>query len=97
MNEPKVNTDHHSLSHDPNKTADHGYRLVDRWIFDQIFYMLNKLDKIIEPNGLSVLDNSLAIFKSDVGDGLQHWHNALPIVIWGSAGGRFPAGRSIMQ
>ncbi len=94
MNEPKVNNDHHSLSHDgATKPADHGYRLVCRWYFDQIFYLLNKLDKIIEPNGLSVLDNSLAIFNSDVGDGFQHWHNALPIAIWGSAGGKFPTGR----
>ncbi len=94
MNDPAVNTDHHSLSHLAGyKNADSGYRKVDRWIFDQLFYMLNKLDQVKEPNGLSILDNSLAIFNSDVGDGFQHWHNALPIAVWGSAGGKFPAGR----
>jgi hypothetical protein len=94
LNDKKVNDDHHSLSHAFDyKSADSGYRKVDRWIFDQIFYMLNKLDQVKEPNGLSILDNSLAIFNSDVGDGFQHWHNALPIAVWGSAGGKFPAGR----
>ena len=94
LNDKAVNTDHHSLSHlSSYKSADSGYRIVDRWIFDQIFYLVNKLDKVIEPNGLSILDNSLAIFNSDVGDGFQHWHNALPIAIWGSAGGKFPTGK----
>ncbi|MFL5308544.1 MAG: DUF1552 domain-containing protein [Polyangia bacterium] len=94
LNDPKVNDNHHSLSHAFDcKSADSGYRKVDRWIFDQIFYLLNKLDAIKELNGLSILDNSLAIFNSDVGDGFQHWHNALPIAIWGSAGGKFPTGR----
>jgi hypothetical protein len=90
----KVNDDHHSLSHAFDyKSKDSGYRKVDRWIFDQIFYLLNKLDQVKESNGLSILDNSLAIFNSDVGDGFQHWHNALPIAVWGSAGGKFPAGK----
>jgi hypothetical protein len=94
LNDKAVNDNHHSLSHLPGyKSADSGYRKVDRWIFDQIFYMLNKLDQVKEPNGLSILDNSLAIFNSDVGDGFQHWHNALPIAVWGSAGGKFPAGK----
>jgi hypothetical protein len=94
LNDKKVNDDHHSLSHAFDyKSADSGYRKVDRWIFDQIFYLLNKLDQVKEPNGASILDNSLAVFNSDVGDGFQHWHNALPIAVWGSAGGKFPAGR----
>ena len=94
LKDKKVNDDHHSLSHAFDyKSADSGYRKVDRWIFDQIFYLLNKLDQVKESNGLSILDNSLAIFNSDVGDGFQHWHNALPVAVWGSAGGKFPAGR----
>jgi hypothetical protein len=94
LNDKKVNDDHHSLSHAFDyKSADSGYRKVDRWIFDQIFYLLNKLDQVKEPNGGSILDNSLAVFNSDVGDGFQHWHNALPIAVWGSAGGKFPTGR----
>lgn len=94
LNDKKVNDDHHSLSHAFDyKSADSGYRKVDRWIFDQIFYLLNKLDQVKEPNGLSILDNGLAVFNSDVGDGFQHYHNALPIAVWGSAGGKFPAGR----
>jgi len=94
LNDKKVNDNHHSLSHAFDyKSADSGYRKVDRWIFDQIFYLVNKLDQVKEANGLSILDNSLAIFNSDVGDGFQHWHNALPIAIWGSAAGKFPAGR----
>jgi hypothetical protein len=94
LGDKAVNDNHHSLSHLRGyKDPDSGYRKVDRWIFDQIFYLLNKLDQVKEPNGLSILDNGLAIFNSDVGDGFQHWHNALPIAVWGSAGGKFPAGR----
>ena len=94
LNDKSVNDNHHSLSHAIDyMSADSGYRKVDRWIFDQIFYLLNKLDQVKESNGLSILDNSLAVFNSDVGDGFQHYHNELPIAVWGSAGGKFPAGR----
>jgi hypothetical protein len=94
LQDKMVNDNHHSLSHLPSyNKPDSGYRKVDRWIFDQIFYLLNKLDQVKEPNGLSILDNSLAVFNSDVGDGFQHWHNALPVAVWGSAGGKFPTGQ----
>jgi hypothetical protein len=94
MDDPKVNDNHHSLSHaGDNKAADSGWRKVNRWNFDQIAYLLGKLDAVQEPNGLSILDNSLAVFNSDCGDGASHDHWNLPVVVWGSAGGKFPTGR----
>ena len=75
MNDPKVNDNHHSLSHAADgHSADSGWRKVNRWIFDQIIHLLNKLDAVKEPNGLSILDNSLAVYNSDCGDGASHDH-----------------------
>jgi len=94
MNDPRVNDNHHSLSHaGDTHSADSGWRKVNRWIFGQIFYLLNKLDSVKEANGMSILDNSLAVYNSDCGDGASHDHKNLPVVVWGSAGGNFPAGR----
>jgi hypothetical protein len=94
MKDPKVNDNHHSLSHaGDTHSADSGWRKVNRWIFGEIFYLLNKLDSVKEANGMSILDNSLAVYNSDCGDGASHDHKNLPVVVWGSAGGNFPAGR----
>ncbi len=93
LNDAKVNDNHHSLSHaGDTHSADSGWRKVDRWIFDQMFYLLNKLDEVKEANGLSILDNSLAVYNNDCGDGNSHDHLNLPIAVWGSAGGKFPTG-----
>ena len=94
MKDPRVNDNHHSLSHaGDTHSADSGWRKVNRWIFDQIFYLLNKLDSVKDANGMSILDNSLAVYNSDCGDGASHDHKNLPVVVWGSAGGKFPAGQ----
>ena len=90
----KVKDNHHSLSHAGNVTApDSDYRIVCRWIMDQVAQLLTKLDEFKEPNGLSILDNSLTVYNSDAGDGNSHDHKNLPVIVVGSAGGKFPAGR----
>jgi hypothetical protein len=90
----KVSDNHHSLSHAGNVyAADSGYRVVCRWIMDQVAQLLTKLDSVKEANGQSILDNSLAVYNSDCGDGSVHDHKDLPVIVAGSAAGKFPAGR----
>jgi hypothetical protein len=42
-----------------------------------------------------VLDNSIVIFTSEFGDGDDHYHYDLPVLVAGSGGGAFKTGRHI--
>ena len=44
----------------------------------------------------SVLDNSIILFTSEFGDGDDHYHWNLPVVVAGKAGGAFKTGRHIL-
>jgi hypothetical protein len=42
-----------------------------------------------------VLDNSIVYFTSEIGDGQNHTHDNLPILVAGRAGGAFAPGRHV--
>lgn len=91
-----VNDNHHSLSHAGNVRStnpDSGWRIVCRWLMDQIGALFITLDSIKEPNGMSVLENSIAVYNNDDGWGDIHDHKNLPVIVAGSAGGNIPTGR----
>lgn len=88
-----VSNNHHSLSHAGGESAPNSdYRIVNRWIGDQLGYLFNKMDLVKEPTG-TLLDNSLSVFNNDCGDGNSHDHRNLPVIVAGGARGKFPTGR----
>jgi Protein of unknown function (DUF1552) len=90
-----VNDAHHGMSHHrdkPNTVAD--LKKVDRYLIQQLAYFLEKLDSIPDGEG-TLLDQSMVLYGSGLGDGNRHTHDDLPILLAGGAGGRLSTGRLI--
>lgn len=84
---------HHSLSHhgeDPAKIEQ--IKKINQFHAAQFAYVLGKLDSIKEGDG-TLLDHSLIMYGSGLGDGNRHNHDDLPIVYFGSSGGAFKTGQ----
>lgn len=84
---------HHGMSH--NQTKRIGDLLkIDRFYMQQFAYILDKMDKVEEPDGSSLLDNTLVTYGSGLGDGSTHQYNDLPIIVAGG-GKRTRSGQHI--
>ncbi len=86
---------HHGLSHHRND-ADSVEKLqrIDHYLVEQYAYFLEKLDAVQDGEG-TLLDNSMILYGSALGDGNRHTHHDLPIVLAGGAGGKIPTGRRL--
>ncbi len=85
----------HSLSHHqnaPDKVAT--LEKIDLFQMRQFAYFLERLKSINEGEG-TLLDHSMILFGSEVGDGNTHSHHDLPILLAGSANGTIAPGRHI--
>jgi hypothetical protein len=95
---PDVNISegHHNLSHHRNKKeplakiAD-----IDRWYVEQFARFLEKMEAVKDVDGKSLLHNSIIVYGSGNADGNAHTHANLPVILAGTAGGAFSAGRHV--
>jgi hypothetical protein len=90
-----VSGNHHNISHHGGaaaKTA--AQQKINTFHVTQFAYLLDKLARAQEGNE-SVLHNSVVLFTSDFGDGDDHYHWDLPMIVAGNAGGKFKPGRHI--
>ena len=90
-----VNSGHHSLSHhrdDPKMIAD--LQKIDSFHVDQFAYFLKRLSETKDGDG-SLLDHSMIVLGSGLGDGNRHRHDELPIVLAGGGSGTVKNGRHI--
>ena len=89
---------HDDISHhggNPTKLA--GIQTVNTFYAQQFAYLLGKLAATTDVDGTSsVLDNSIILFTSEFGDGDDHYHWNLPVLVAGKAGGAFQTGRHIL-
>ncbi len=86
---------HHDVSHhgnSPEKQAK--ISLINRYHSELLAYLFERLDAIREPQG-TLLDNSLILYGSGIGDGNRHNHEDLPILLAGRAGGQIEGGRHL--
>ncbi len=86
---------HHDLSHhgnNPEKQAK--IRQINHFHVTQLAYFLEKLHGISEGER-SLLDNSMILYGSGLGDGNAHNHDNLPILLAGRGGGTIATGRHI--
>jgi hypothetical protein len=87
---------HHDLTHHQNrkewidKVAD-----IDRWYVQQLAIFLDKLNKVKDSDGHTLLHNSMIVFGSGNADGNRHTHANLPIVLAGDGGGALRNGRYV--
>lgn len=88
-----VNISFHGGSHhaeDPGRIAQ--YARLNRYHVSMVAYLAEKLDQIPEGDG-TVLDNSLILYGSDMGNSNQHLHYDVPHVLVGGAGGQLKGDR----
>ena len=71
------------------------YAEVIRWHHEQVAYLLGRLQAIEEPDGRTLLDNSMIVYGAILGDGNAHDPDDLPTLLAGRGGGTIDSGRAI--
>jgi len=85
----------HILSHHSNITENkERFTVLNRYHVGLFAYFLDKLQKTPDGDG-TLLDHSLVLYGSGLGDGNQHDHTDLPVLVAGGASGRHQGGRHI--
>ena len=85
---------HHGMSHNQGKFIK-DLEKVDHFHMAQFAYLIEKMDRIEEANGTSLLDNTIFTYGSGLGDGATHQYSALPIIVAGSGGGKVLNGKHV--
>jgi hypothetical protein len=68
---------------------------IERWFASVVAELAARLASVPTADGLSLLDHTLIVWMSDLGDGLSASWRDLPVVLVGSAGGRVRTGRVV--
>lgn len=84
---------HHELSHH-QKNSDKLAKIakINTFHIRQLAYILQKMKATQEGEG-NLLDNSMLVYGSGIGDGDAHNHDNLPILLAGKGGGTIKQGR----
>ncbi len=90
-----VRDGHHDLSHHQGDEEKKGkIAKINRFHMTQFAYFLERLKSIKEGEG-TLLDSSMIVYGSGLGDGNRHNHDNLPVVLAGHGGGTINSGRHI--
>jgi hypothetical protein len=90
-----TNTGFHAGSHhaeSPQKIAD--YARINRYHVQMLGYFLQKLKAMPDGDG-TLLDHSLILYGTNMGNSNQHQHYDVPYILAGGAGGRLSGGRHL--
>jgi hypothetical protein len=90
-----VSGNSHEISHHGgNADKIEKIRTINEWQSEQVAYFAAQLRDTVEGTS-TLLDNSIVYYTSEFGDGDDHYHHDLPIVILGKGAGAFATGRHI--
>jgi hypothetical protein len=91
-----INGNHHNISHDFSSSGPgyDNYNKIQTWYAEQLKYMLQRLDAYKEGSG-TLLDNTLVLWATEIGESTQHALTTMPYVLAGGAGGKIRSGRVI--
>src|SRR5262252_4962317 len=90
-----TNTGFHGGSHhaeNPDKIAD--YAKINRYHIQMFAYFLDRLKSIPDGDG-TLLDHSLVLYGSNMGNSNQHQHYDVPHILAGGASGKLEGGRHL--
>jgi hypothetical protein len=88
---------YHALSHhQDDATRMARYAKINAYHMMIVAYFLDKLRSVQEGDG-TLLDNSLVMYGSPMGDSNAHDHIALPVLVAGGGAGRYEGGRHIVN
>lgn len=91
-----VRSGHHELSHhgrDKSKQAQ--IAQINRHHVGLFARLLDRLAEAREADGKTLLDHSILVYGSGIGDGDRHNHENLPILVAGGGGGMIAGGRHV--
>jgi hypothetical protein len=91
-------TDWHAQIHgDSGGTPSDNPNLIAGFTYyaSQVSYLLQRMNEVVEPDGRTLLENSVVLWISEFGSGASHSTTNLPVVLAGSAGGRLVTGRHL--
>jgi hypothetical protein len=93
--DPSITRGHHDMSHDGDSVAATLEQLtkVNIWYTEQFNYLLDALKNAKDPDGTSMLDNTLVIWVNELARGNSHSHDKMPYVLAGGAAGALRTGR----
>jgi len=98
MRHPFINVNvgyHTSVTHHAGAAAAlANYQAVNTWLVSQFVYLAQKLDAMQEGEA-SILDNSIMLFFSELGDGDSHSNSNIPMLLLGSGGGSLVNGQVV--
>ncbi len=85
----------HTLSHHSNQKENMDrFAVLNRYHVTILTYLLDKLKNTPDGDG-NLLDHSIVLYGSAMGDGNQHNHDPLPVVLVGGASGKLKGGRHL--
>ncbi len=91
-----VSEGHHDISHHQNKPETmEKVAQIDQWYAKQFSDFLRKMDAIKDPDGKSLLHNSMIAYGGGNSDPNRHNHDNLPFVLAGHGGGTLTPGRYV--
>jgi hypothetical protein len=92
--ETGVTTGNHDASHYGEASSQNAKDFVTlkRWFMDQFVYLIEKMENTPDEGG-SLLDNTLVVLCSELGDSNLHDHDRVPFVLAGGAAGAIKTGR----
>jgi hypothetical protein len=91
-----VNLGNHDASHYGEATSETAKNFITlkQWFMREFVYLIEKLEATPDDGG-SLLDNTLVLLCSELGDSNRHDHDNMPFVLAGGAGGKLETGRSL--
>jgi hypothetical protein len=94
--ESGINSPFHGLSHHAENPVNiERYSHINQYHVKCLAYFLDKLNKIQEADGKTILDHSLILYGSNMGDSNQHLHYDVPHILAGGASGQLQGGRHL--
>jgi len=89
-----INDAHHNLTHsvDTDTASWEKVMKIRVWYAEKFALLLDRLDSIKEGNG-TLLDNTLVVWGTELGEGRTHSFKSTPFVTAGGAGGAIATGR----
>ena len=85
---------HDSSHHRKNEDKIANIEKINTYHVTLLRHFLHRLDSVKEGDG-TLLDNSMIMYGSGIGDGDRHNHSNLPIALFGSAGKQYETGRHL--
>lgn len=80
---------HHGTSHHGGNASNLAQLTkIGTWEVQQATALLKNLDSIVESDGQTVLDHTTFFMSSDIGDGQNHTHWDMPVLLAGGASGK---------